>query len=151
MDIEKKRLLEQLEQYAGSKFKKSFSGAKGFVYYFSKLDVEGIKNVLSDDHRHGGYPKKVYLELIEMAFDSLKHKGITSLEAHSGVCSGCIKGCYGFTFIDAKKGYYIDIIIEYNEKEITYAKECYGLRNNYNNLNKKQRLIMDPLLSCCLD
>lgn len=66
--MSKKKSLGELEQNADSKFEKSFSGAKGFVYSFSKLDIEGVKNVLSDNCRHGGYPKANYVELIEDAF-----------------------------------------------------------------------------------
>lgn len=151
MDLEKQKLLEQLEELSGSKFAQVFKEPlERFTYYFSKLDIEGIKNILSDDCRHGGYPKVDYLELIEDAFNYLKSEGILSLEAHSGACAGCFNGCKGFTFIDDKKGYYIDIVIENNEKEFRCLKECYGLKNNNNNLNKKQRVIMDPLFSCNL-
>ena len=152
LDLEKQKLLEQLEELSGSKFEQVFKGPlDAFAYYFSKLHIEGVKNELSDNCRQGGYPKADYLELIVDAFNYLKSEGISSLEAHSGVCTGCFKGCKGFTFIDDKKGYYIDIIIEPFENKIRCLKECYGLQNKISGLNKTQRVIMDPLLSCCLD
>ena len=143
MDLEKKELLEQLEQYSGSKFDKLYEGVlDGFAYYFTRLDLEGIDSLLSDYNNYDGVSKDYYLKLIEKAFNNLKSKGIRSLESIPGACNGCIKGCKGFTFIDSKTGAYIDIIVEVKNSEITNFMECYDLKNDHNKLNKKERIVI---------
>lgn len=143
MDIDKKKLLEQLEQLAGSNFEILFEGAlDGFAYYFSRLDIEGIDSLLSDYNNYDGVSKEYYLKLIEKAFNKLKSQSITSLLAFPGVCNGCINGCNGFTFIDNKTGVYVDIIVEVKHKEITNFMECYELNNDKPIENKKERIVI---------
>ena len=143
MELQKKRLLEKLEQLADSKFEKLFEGAlNGFAYYFSKLDLEGIDSLLSDNNNYDGVSKDYYLKLIEKAFNNLKFKGIISLESIPGVCNGCIKDCNGFTFIDNKTGIYVDIIVEVNKSEITNFMECYNLKNDKQIAIKNERIVI---------
>lgn len=113
-----------------------------FANYYKQLDFKGIKKLL------GHNPRWFYLDSIQEEFKKLKSEGIVSLEAYPGVCSGCNKGCKGFTFIDEKTGYYIDLILESKEGEITFINECFGLESINKNLNKKQFGIMDPLATC---
>ena len=143
MDLEKQKLIEQLEELSGSKFEQVFKGPlEGFAYYFSKLDLEGLDGLLSDYNNYDGVSKEYYLKLIEKAFDKLKHQGITSLLAIPGVCNGCINGCSGFSFVDSKTGVYVDIIVEIKHKEITNFMECYDLKNNKTVFNKTKRIII---------
>lgn len=147
MDLEKKKLLDHLEQLAGSKFKKLFEGAlDGFAYYFSKLDLEGIDSLLSDFNNYDGVSKEYYLKLIEKAFNDLKSKGITSLEAVPGVCNGCINGCSGFSFLDSNTGIYVDIIVELKNNEIINFMECYDLKNDEEIVNKNERIVIKQFM-----
>ena len=87
MDLEKKKLLEQLEELSGSKFEQVFKGSlDGFAYYFSRLDIEGLDSLLREHNSYDGASKAYYLKLIEEAFNKLKRQGITSLLAVPGVC-----------------------------------------------------------------
>jgi len=87
LDLEKKKLLEQLEELSGSKFEQVFKGSlDGFAYYFSRLDIEGLDSLLSEHNSYDGTSKAYYLKLIEEAFNKLKRQGITSLLAVPGVC-----------------------------------------------------------------
>ena len=143
LDLEKKKLLEQLEELSGSKFEQVFKGSlDGFAYYFSRLDIEGLDSLLSDYNNYDGVSKEHYLKLIEQAFNNLKRQGITSLLAIQGVCNGCINGCSGFSFVDSKTGVYVDIIVEIKHKEITNFMECYDLKNNKTVSNKTERIII---------
>ena len=143
MDLEKKKLLEQLEELSGSKFEQVFKGPlDGFAYYFSKLDLEGIDSLLSDYNNYDGVSKAYYLKLIEQAFNELKRQGITTLLAIPGVCNGCINVCSGYSFVDSKTGVYVDIIVEIKHKEITNFMECYDLNNDNKKLNKMERIVI---------
>jgi hypothetical protein len=143
LDLEKKKLLEQLEQFSGGKFEKIYDGPlDAFAYNFSTLNIDGLDSLLSDYNNYDGVSKAYYLKLIEKAFNNLKSQGITSLLAVHGVCSGCINGCSGFSFVDSKTGVYVDIIVEIKHKEITNFMECYDLKNNKTVSNKTERIII---------
>jgi len=143
LDLEKKKLLEQLEELSGSKFEQVFKGSlDAFAYYFSRLDIEGLDSLLSDYNNYDGASKAYYLKLIEQAFNKLKRQGITTLLAIPGVCNGCINGCSGYSFVDIKTGVYVDIIVEIKHKEITNFMECYDLKNNKTVSNKTERIII---------
>ena len=87
LDLEKKKLLEQLEELSGSKFEKIYDGPlEGFAYNFSTLNIDGLDSLLSDYNTYDGVSKAYYLKLIEQAFNNLKRQGITSLLAVPGVC-----------------------------------------------------------------
>lgn len=143
MDLEKQKLLEQLEELSGSKFEQVFKGSlDAFAYYFSRLDIEGLYSLLSEHNSYDGVSKDYYLKLIEQAFNKLKRQGITSLLAIPGVCNGCINGCSGYSFVDSETGVYVDIIVEVKHKEITNFMECYDLKNDKFESNKKERIVI---------
>ena len=143
LDLEKQKLLEQLEDLSGSKFEQVFKGPlEGFAYNFSRLDIEGLDSLLSDYNTYDDVSKEYYLKLIEEAFNNLKRQGITTLLAIPGVCNGCINGCSGYSFVDSKTGVYVDIIVEIKHKEITNFMECYDLKNNQTVSNKTERIII---------
>ena len=145
MDLEKTKLLEQLEQFSGSKFEKLYDGVlDGFAYYFSRMDIDGIDSILPNYHLYDGFSKETYLHFISKKFDYLKSKGINSFEAFSGICNNCIKGCDGFTFIHRKTGLYIDMVVEVKNKTITNFVECYDLKNKENTIVKKERIVIKP-------
>jgi len=59
------------------------------------------------------------------------------------VCvKGCINGCSGFSFVDSKTGVYVDVIVEIKHKEITNFMECYDLKNDKFESNKKERIVI---------
>ena len=148
LDLEKKKLLEQLEELSGSKFEQVFKGSlDAFAYYFSRLDIDGLDSILSDYNNYDGVCKEYYIKLIEKAFNNLKSQGITSFLAVPGVCNGCINGCNGFTFVDSKTGVYVDVIVEVKYKEITNFMECYDLNNGKLVENKKERIVIKQFKS----
>lgn len=141
--MNKKKLLEQLEELYGSKFEQVFKGPlEGFAYYFSRLDIEGLDSLLREHNSYDGVSKDYYLKLIEEAFNKLKRQGITTLLAIPGVCNGCINGCSGYSFVDSKTGVYVDMIVEIKHKEITNFMECYDLKNDKFESNKKERIVI---------
>ena len=74
-------LIQQLEELGEVTFvKKAENPLQAFAHYFSKLDVNGLENVLSNQNNYDGITKHEYLELIEKQFISLKNNGIHSLK-----------------------------------------------------------------------
>lgn len=148
LDLEKTKLLKQLEQVFDSKIEKIYDGPlDAFAYYFSRLDINGLDSLLSDYNNYDGVSKNHYINLIKQVFSDLKSKGIKSLDAVPGVCKGCINGCTGFTFIDNKTGVYVDIIIEVKNNEITNLMECHDLINEKQLTCKRKRTVIKQFKS----
>ncbi len=144
MYAEKRKLIQQLEEMGEVTFvKKAENSLQAFAHYFSKLDIHGLGNVLSNNN-YDGITKQEYLELIEKHFISLKNHGIQSLKAMPGVCDGCEKGCSGFTFLDEKGGFFMDFMIKVKDSEIVDLMECYNFKNYVEVPNKLEQIFVKP-------
>lgn len=144
MDSEKRKLIQQLEEIGEVTFvKKAENPLEGFAHYFSKLDINGLENVLSNQNDYDGLTKPEYLELIEEHFVSLKKNGIHSLKSIPGVCDGCEKGCSGFTFLDEKDGFFMDFMVKVKDSEIVDFMECYNLKNDIEIPNKLEQIFIN--------
>ena len=145
MDLNKLKLLKQLKELGEVTFVKKFENPiDSFAYYFSKLDINGLGTVLSNKNYYDGITKQEYLELIEKQFVSLKNNGIQSLKAIPGVCDGCEKGCFGFTFLDEKDGFFMDFMVKVKDSEIVNLMECFNLVNEVEIPNKLEQIIVKP-------
>ncbi|MEM0541827.1 hypothetical protein WFZ85_04320 [Flavobacterium sp. j3] len=145
MEVEKLKLIQQLEEMGEVVFVKRFEDPRdAFAHYFSILDIEGIDRLLSDKNYYDGATKLEYLKLIDEHFISLKKNGIYSLSIIPGKCNGCKNGCLGFTFLDEKEGFYSDFIIETKNTEIVNFMECFNLINDVEISNKKEQITIKP-------
>ena len=145
MDSKKRKLIQQLAEIGEVTFvKKAENQLEAFAHYFSKLDVYGLENVLSNQNNYDGISKQEYLELIEKHFVSFKENGIHSLKVISGVCDGCEKGCSGFTFLDEKDGFFMDFMFKMKDSEIVNFMECYNLKNHGEVPNKLEQIFVKP-------
>ena len=145
MTPEKLKLLHQLTEIEDVIIVKKFNNPiNAFAYYFSKLDINGVDSILSNQNNYDGITKLEYLNLIKEHFISLKNNEIFTLKAYSGVCNGCKNGCSGFTFLDESKGFFTDFIIEVKDSEILNFMEYFNMVNEVNGLNKKERLTVKP-------
>ncbi|MEY3499138.1 MAG: hypothetical protein RL308_807 [Bacteroidota bacterium] len=145
MTPEQLKLIQQLSELGDVTIvKKTENPIDSFAHYFSKLDINGLENVLSNQNNYDGISKEEYLILIEKEFISLKNNGIHSLKAIPGVCDGCEKGCSGFTFLDEKDGYFMDFILKIEDSEIVNFMECYNFKNDVEIPNKLEHILVKP-------
>ena len=145
MDADKIKLIQQLAELGDVTIvKKTENPIDSFAHYFSKLDINGLENVLSNQNNYDGITKQEYLELIEKQFFSLKSNGIQSLKAIPGVCDGCEKGCSGFTFLDEKDGFFMDFMVKIKDSEIVNLMECFNLVNEVEIPNKLEQITVKP-------
>ena len=141
----KQKLIDELKKIGKVNFVKKFEEPKdAFAHYFSILDINGVDSILSNQFNYDGITKLEYLNLIKEHFLSLKNNNIHSLKAIPGVCDGCEKGCSGFTFLDDKEGFFMDLIIEVKDSEIVNFMECFNLINNVDVPNKKEQITIKP-------
>ena len=145
MDADKIKLIQQLAELGDVTIvKKTENPIDSFAHYFSKLDINGLRTVLSNQNYYDGITKQEYLELIEKQFFSLKNNGIQSLKAIPGVCDGCEKGCSGFTFLDEKDGFFMDFMVKIKDSEIVNLIECFNLVNEVEIPKKLEQITVKP-------
>ncbi len=117
-----------------------------FADYFSNMDVNGLDSLLSNKHKYDGDTKEYYLNLIKKEFDEFKSHNVHYLKPISGICNGCKNGCSGYTFLDELDGFYINMVIEVKDLEITNLIECFNFTNEVAVPNKKEQIIIKPFL-----
>lgn len=146
MTPEQLKLIQQLSELGDVTIvKKTENPIDLFAHYFSKLDINGIDSILSNQNYYDGITKLEYLNLIKEQFVSLDKNDIYYLKAIPGVCDGCEKGCSGFTFLDEKDGFYMDFIINVKDSEIVNLMECYNLVNDIEIPNKNEQIFIKPI------
>lgn len=141
----KKRVFaKQSEENEEVNLYQSKDNLAAFLYYFSTLDCIGLNTILKENFRYDGYSKSQYITLFEEQFESLKKENIHYLKPIPGICSGCKNGCSGFTFLDEKKGFYLDLIIEMRDTEIVNFIECFNFKNEIKVPNKIEQIAIEP-------
>lgn len=114
-----------------------------FVYYFSLLDCKGLASILKDDVIYDEQSKKYWIALYEKQFESFRKNNINHLNPIPGICSGCKKGCSGYTFLDEVDGFYVDMVFEANKEGNFDFTECVNLKNEIVLPNKKEQIFIN--------
>lgn len=116
-----------------------------FVHYFSSLDCKGLTYILKDNVIYDGLSKQDWIILFEKQFKSFRKNNINHLNPIPGICSGCKKGCSGYTFLDEVDGFYVDIVFEANKEGNFDFTECMNLKNELLIPNKKEQIFIHPI------
>jgi hypothetical protein len=114
-----------------------------FAHFFSNLNSIGLASLLKDDVLYDELPKDDWIALFEKQFESFKRNDIHYLKPVAGFCSGCKKGCSGYTFLDEVSGFYVDFVIEVNEEGTIDFTECVNLINEITLPNKKEPIYIN--------
>lgn len=114
-----------------------------FVDYYSKLDSNGLASILKDEVLYDELSKQDWITLFDKQFESFKKNNINHLNPIPGICSGCIKGCSGYTFLDEKGGFHIDLVFEVNKKGHIDFTECVNLKTEMKITSKKEQIFMN--------
>ncbi len=116
-----------------------------FAHFFSNLNSKGLASLLKDDVLYDEQSKQVWIALFEKQFESFKRNNISYLKPIVGVCTGCKKGCSGYTFLDEVNGFYVDFVIEVNEEGAIDFTECVNLKNEMKVAGKKEQIFINEL------
>ena len=114
------------------------------IYFMAHLDIEMVSSFLDDEKTYQDFPKYLFISKLIKAFEEFEKAGDKVLSLHKGGCSGCNKGLKGFTFL-GQKGNYMDILFEMDGSVIKDICECANFGNDEENLNKTDRVKIDPL------
>lgn len=79
----------------------------------------------------------------EKQFKSFRNNNINHLNPIPGICSGCKKGCSGYTFLDEVDGFYVDMVYEANKEGNFDFTECVNLKNEIVLPNKKEQIFIN--------
>ena len=112
-----------------------------FLNCFSKLNVQGIDQILKDDHTYEKMSKSDFILLLKDLFEGFIKENVQELEVHRGVCEKCNKGCNAYTFLDSKNGFYLDLFIEVENNKIIDLYECFNIKNS-TDINKRERIVI---------
>lgn len=110
------------------------------------LDSKGLSSVLKEEVLYDELSKPDWIALFEKQFESFKRNNIHYLKPFAGICSGCKKGCSGYTFLDEVSGFYVDLVFEANKVGDIDFTECVNLKNEMKVAGKKEQVILNPVL-----
>lgn len=116
-----------------------------FAHLFSNLNSIGLASLLKDDILYDELSKDDWIALFEKQFKSFKRNNIHYFKTISGICSGCKKGCSGYTFLDEVNGFYVDLAIEVTEHGNIDFTDCVNLKNQIKVANKKEQIFIKPI------
>ncbi len=114
-----------------------------FAHFFSNLNSIGLASLLKDDILYDELSKDDWIALFEKQFESFKRNNIHYLEPIVGVCTGCKKGCSGYTFLDEVDRFYVDLVIEVNKEGTIDFTECVHLKNEIVLPNKMEQIFIN--------
>lgn len=146
MNSKKADIIKQFEDlgYVATSIK---NVKKTFADYFSNMDMNGLDSLLSNKHKYDGDTKEYYLKLINKEFEGFKSHNVHYLMPILGFCNGCKNKCSGYTFLDELNGFYINMVIEVKDFEITDLIECFNFTNDKEVINKKEQILIKPFLN----
>ena len=102
---------------------------EAIIKAITKMDINLLDVVLDDNKSYMDVPKGLFLEKLEMEFQTLKKQGITNFDkVYKGTCNQCYKGCAGFTFL-TKNLDYLDLLFLEKDNEIVDIFRCSDLSN----------------------
>ncbi len=100
--------------------------ADAVLHFFEQMDTEMLNDILHDDRTYQDFPKDVFIQKLDGAFEVFKNAGDSLLSRYYGKCSefGCNAGCQGFTFIGNKSTKFLNIILDIENGKVIDIYEC---------------------------
>ena len=123
------------------------SQADAVLHFLEQMDTEMLNDILHDDRTYQDFPKHVFIQKLDGAFEDFKKAGDSLLSRYYGKCSefGCNAGCEGFSFVGNKSGHYMDLIIEVKDGEVLDIYECLKFNNLACRIGRNRRVCIDKL------
>jgi len=103
--------------------------------YLSRMDVEMLDLVLSDQNTYSDLNKSLFLEKLSDIFEAFKAAGDTRLELYLGECANCHKHCRGYTLLGNTSANYLDLLVAQEAGEVKDIFYCSDLIN-YREIDK---------------
>jgi hypothetical protein len=120
---------------------------KALVKAIENKDILKVSLLLDDAKTYQDYPKGVFLNLLNQAFEKFDELGDEKLIACKGYCGSMVCGNLkktGYRFEGNISGAYINLIFEYLGKELNDICECNDFKCKRTNINIENRIYIDP-------
>jgi len=122
------------------------------VYFFTRMDVEMISDLLDSDRQYQGYARHVFIRKLGDLFYDLQAMGDTKLLAMVDDDPLPTGGNFGVTFEGDNTALYMDVVFEVDE--LGYITDIYELTESVNTdstFSKRQRVFIDQFVKEELD
>lgn len=137
--------MKQLELFTAANSKlKPQNQYEAIVYFLAHMDIEMVSAFLDEEKTYQDFPKYIFISKLISAMEIFQQAGDKVLSIHSGKCSGCSRGCGGFTFL-GKQGHYLDILFLLDGTKIKDMYECSSFDNLEIIQNKIRQVFLDPV------
>ena len=123
------------------------SQADAVLHFLEQMDTEMLNDILHDDQTYQDFPKHVFIQKLDGAFEDFKKAGDSLLSRHYGKCSefGCNAGCEGFSFVGNKSGKFLNLILEVRYGVVFDIYECSLFETNEIKLSQDLQIYIDLL------
>lgn len=136
--------MKQLELFTAANTKlKPQNQYEAIIYFLAHLDIEMVSTFLDEEKSYQDFPKYVFISKLITAIEIFQQAGDKVLTIHRGKCTGCSRGCEGFTFL-GKQGHFMDILFLLEGTKIKDMYECSSFENPEPVQNKLQQVFIDP-------
>ena len=111
-------------------------------YFISRMDTYALDKILVY-REYSDVEKPVFLEKLNVVFDTFKERGNIRLVSTNGVCKGCQHGHIGVAFIGDNDDTYLELMILTENDKVTDIFECNNFKfDTYNKELLGQRLFL---------
>ena len=111
-------------------------------YFISRMDIYALDKIL-DYREYSDVEKPVFLEKLNVVFDTFKERGNIRLVCTTGVCKGCQHGHIGVAFVGDNDDTYLELMILTENDKVTDIFECNNFKfDTYNKELLGQRLFL---------
>ena len=112
-------------------------------YFIGRMDIYALDKIL-DYREYSDVDKPVFLEKLNIVFDTFKERGNIRLVSTNGVCKGCQNGHIGVAFIGDNDDTYLELMIMSENDKVTDIFECNNFKlDTYSKELLGQRLFLN--------
>jgi len=124
--------------------------AEALLYFFCRLDIDMVNELLDAERTYADLPKARFIEKLGVAFNKFIYAGDELLSFEAGFCSSldCDNcGCLGYTFVGNVSGHFLDLVVIEEEGKIIDIFDCTFLQVEGSSRDRSLRIEIDPVFT----
>ena len=124
--------------------------AEALLYFFCRLDIDMVNELLDAERTYADLPKARFIEKLGVAFNKFIYAGDELLSLEAGFCSSldCDNcGSLGYTFVGNVSGHFLDLVVVEEEGKIIDIFDCTFLQVEGSSRDRDLRIEIDPVFT----